>query len=686
MTSSEDRDRSGRLSDYAWYLIPLFPWYLFVNLLESWWSSEALGAAFLVSVLLNLLIGSAIDACVFGGIHGLQTTHNRPGIRGFLASIRSHYWRMLVAYLIYTAAYLVLGTVLVLSAGPAGKPSNIVLGILVIPLIAVSLFWYAAIVADRSQFRSLARALRTLISSPLALGVGLGWGALAVADNAVAEQLGQPGSLAVHVARAAVLAGAKIVVAALALTAYKRSHGETREAPAEAVPPTESAAPGSAHGVTRAAFGFAFLSFVPLLNFVPLILGIISIRRSKQVTAMSGVACGLGGFFTAFYSLLLVGALTAGTSAALAPGVAFLADANPSLKPHVALFEQGSYEQVLELIEQEAPARFPRHWAFDCASGIAKYGLLDDEGAVADLRVAINQLPTGSGCYYYYGLALLDAGQVDAAKDQFEASLLRAPKLEAAEQQLALIKNISDPSAIWYSVMLVVILVLLFTVHEYAHARAAWKLGDDTAKEKGRLTLNPIPHLSLIGSVLLPGILLWQHSPVIFGWAKPTPVNPEKFKDPQKDEMRVSFAGPAVNALVAMLCFILLGAGMLVVRWLWPDTVAMNLAAPSTPTSLIGPPFARGLVLVVVFLKELLFMSVVLGVFNLIPIPPLDGSWILSGMLPTGIRKHYEKTRRFGFVLLMLLSVTPLFDKVLMLPLGLVWLGLHSLFSAMGLA
>ncbi len=185
--------------------------------------------------------------------------------------------------------------------------------------------------------------------------------------------------------------------------------------------------------------------------------------------------------------------------------------------------------------------------------------------------------------------------------------------------------------------------------------------------------------------MILPAILLWQQSEFIFGWAKPVPVNPENFKDPQKDHMRVSFAGPAVNLIVSMVCFVILGCIMLFVRLFWPETLSLNFATPFSPISLVGPPFAQWLVIIVAFLKQLFYTSLILGFFNLIPIPPLDGSWILSGLLPQGLLNLFEKTRRFGFVIFLLLVMTPLLNYILTVPIGLAWAGLELLVSAMGL-
>jgi Zn-dependent protease len=272
------------------------------------------------------------------------------------------------------------------------------------------------------------------------------------------------------------------------------------------------------------------------------------------------------------------------------------------------------------------------------------------------------------------------------AKKQFQLAIEHEPKLEIAEQYVGLVQNTYQPTVIDSALMVLVILFFLFTVHEYGHAFAAWKLGDDTAKDQGRLTLNPIAHLDWFGSILLPAILLFQQSDIFFGWAKPVPVDARNFKNPEKDHMLVSFAGPAVNLIVAMVCMLILVSVVLLTRLLWPGTLSLNLADPFSPASLIGPPFAKWILLFIVFLKKMFYTSLILGFFNLLPIPPLDGSWILAGFLPEGLRGIFDYVRRFGFMLFILLSLTPVFDYFLGIPIGIAWIGLRWIVSAIGFA
>jgi len=170
---------------------------------------------------------------------------------------------------------------------------------------------------------------------------------------------------------------------------------------------------------------------------------------------------------------------------------------------------------------------------------------------------------------------------------------------------------------------LIVILIFSVIIHEIAHGAVAYQLGDDTAKMMGRLTLNPIVHLDLIGSVILPALLIFSGAGFVFGWAKPVPVNPSKLRDPKFGSLKVSAAGPISNLIVA----IFFG---LVLRF-----------APATI-------FVPGLVEVFSFI---VYINILLAVFNLLPIPPLDGSHILFDLFPN--RNLEIFLRQFGLFILL---------------------------------
>jgi len=188
--------------------------------------------------------------------------------------------------------------------------------------------------------------------------------------------------------------------------------------------------------------------------------------------------------------------------------------------------------------------------------------------------------------------------------------------------------------------MLPVIPVLLFSViiHEIAHGWMALRLGDRTAKDLGRLTLNPLPHIDPVGSVLVPLMSLAAAGHVFIAWAKPVPVNPMNFHNPRRDSVLVSAVGPAANFLLALLC------GIAVI-----GTGAARAALVGTSSGLPGQ--------IMQFLLTMfyggMYINVVLGLFNLIPLPPLDGSHILAAMLPPRAAAAYMKIGFFGVLVVL---------------------------------
>ena len=178
------------------------------------------------------------------------------------------------------------------------------------------------------------------------------------------------------------------------------------------------------------------------------------------------------------------------------------------------------------------------------------------------------------------------------------------------------------------ALMLIPCLVIAIVFHEVAHGWAALALGDPTAKERRRLTLNPIRHVDPVGTLLVPGALALFGGPV-FGWAKPVPVNFNRLRNPRLGMMLVAAAGPGTNLLLATLAAVVLGL------------YAGSLTVPPEGTS----AYVFG------GLQLFILINVFLALFNLLPIPPFDGSHIVEGLLPRSMAVHYAKLRNVGMLL-----------------------------------
>jgi Zn-dependent protease len=188
--------------------------------------------------------------------------------------------------------------------------------------------------------------------------------------------------------------------------------------------------------------------------------------------------------------------------------------------------------------------------------------------------------------------------------------------------------------------------IFAITVHEVAHGWVAKKYGDNTAAHLGRLTLNPLKHIDLVGTIILPTLLLITGTGFIFGWAKPVPVDPRHFRKPRQDMAIVALAGPASNLLMAIGWALIARIGVTV----GVDNEA--IAMPLIYTGIAG-----------------ISINLVLMLLNMLPIPPLDGSRILSGILPSYWAWQFNKLERFGFIILLVLLYTKVLNVVLDYPL-----------------
>ena len=188
-----------------------------------------------------------------------------------------------------------------------------------------------------------------------------------------------------------------------------------------------------------------------------------------------------------------------------------------------------------------------------------------------------------------------------------------------------------------YIICSVLSFIPALVLHEVAHGFAAWKLGDPTAKSRGRLSLNPLKHIDPFGTVILPAMLMFMGWPV-FGYAKPVPYNPRYFKDPRRDDVIVGLAGPAANLAMAVLA-----AG-----------VAWALYQPALSGLVDNELFAY---FYLMFLPTFALVNLFLMFFNLLPIPPLDGSSIFAILLPAKYLPKYYQIQQYAFPVFMIVIV-----------------------------
>ncbi|MGH8401520.1 MAG: site-2 protease family protein [Gammaproteobacteria bacterium] len=202
--------------------------------------------------------------------------------------------------------------------------------------------------------------------------------------------------------------------------------------------------------------------------------------------------------------------------------------------------------------------------------------------------------------------------------------------------------NLIQKIAIW-----IIPVLLAVTLHEAAHGWVANRLGDPTARMLGRLTINPLKHIDPIGTVLVPAALLLLHSSFLFGWAKPVPISPRNFKHPRRDMAIVGAAGPMANLLMAVL---------------WCVVARISLYLPESTSHVSLPLALLGVAGI--------FVNVLLMVFNLLPLPPLDGGRVASGLMPREWARVYDRIEPYGFFILLGLIVFNILGFILWPPVS----------------
>jgi Zn-dependent protease len=215
---------------------------------------------------------------------------------------------------------------------------------------------------------------------------------------------------------------------------------------------------------------------------------------------------------------------------------------------------------------------------------------------------------------------------------------------------------------------LFIIPILLFSIiiHEIAHGWMALRLGDPTAKVMGRLTLNPIPHIDPVGSILVPLFSLLAAHQVFIAWAKPVPVNPANFVNYRRDNVLVSIVGPLSNLVLALACTALFIVCGLLRVW-------------------AGAPEGGAVDGIIVFLCMMFYggiqLNIVLAVFNLIPVPPLDGSHVLASLLPGELAERYTRIGFFGIFILLFLMRVPAVSSAFGTVVGLLFVPFRTMIN-----
>jgi Zn-dependent protease len=186
-------------------------------------------------------------------------------------------------------------------------------------------------------------------------------------------------------------------------------------------------------------------------------------------------------------------------------------------------------------------------------------------------------------------------------------------------------------------------ILLAIIIHEVMHGVVARMLGDDTALRAGRLTLNPLAHIDPFGTVILPALLLFMHLPM-FGYAKPVPVNFGRLRNPRSGMILVAAAGPLTNLTLAFL-----------------SSVALRILIGH----LDGPGGRTIIYPLALMMRASVIINVALAVFNLLPLPPLDGGRVVTGLLPLAAARRYARIERYGFLILLLLLYTDTVDRLI---------------------
>lgn len=433
------------------------------------------------------------------------------------------------------------------------------------------------------------------------------------------------------------------------------------------------------------------LSFIPLVHLFAVYFGRKRFLSQEYGKFRAIFGFIIGAFFTLMYLMMLIGIIFSTNRFGLNRGRETIlhtqtmdkyisnASAPKELKAIWQEIKQSGHYfdiAVLEKIETENPK------AKYFALGIDYKNLSHFDKAI-EMFKKCSELPQHNGeAFFHLGLIYLyGQDKIDEAARCFDKFLQFFPSDRETLGYIELIKNrIDRKNNIIVVIITVVVLLISMSSHEFAHAYTAYRCGDSTAKDMGRMTLNPLAHLDPFGSIILPGILIWSKSSVVFGWARPVMVKKENFKKPERDDVLVSLMGPSVNILIALIATVLFVSIGLLLALIFPELKALYYFLPAESISISGIPLSKFWIYVNIFLSELIVINIALGVFNLLPISPLDGSWIFPKMLPERFRSKYEIFNKYATILFIILLFTHIFDVIINIPLQ-VYFSFLDIFS-----
>lgn len=430
-----------------------------------------------------------------------------------------------------------------------------------------------------------------------------------------------------------------------------------------------------------------FLSFIPLVHLASLVFSYFVFKAHRAGRARAAAGFILGAFFTIMYSLLLIGGFTYNKANYLPVHISTIdkhlsGHISEDLKEGLILTQEGKYLQALNqlsLIEDKESE------AVKFALGVIYQQLGRPDKASESFIEVLGLAQDNKEALFHLGVINLRANQEDKFKkseEYFKQFLLNNPQDPHTLNFLELLKNKVDwQGNVLVYILIAIVIVVSISFHEFAHSYIAFIHGDLSQKDSGRLSLNPLRHLDPFGSVILPTILILSKSQTIFAWAKPVVVNKQSFRNPDRDDMRVAFAGPGTNFTLAMIAAVINTSIALILIRLFPQMQTMNFFFPYSFSSVSGIPFAPAFIYLNMFLNLVIFTNLILGTFNLLPVPPLDGSWIISGILPLNLRLHYEKLRKFSFALVLILIFFRIIDIVLGVAVIPYYIFIHSVFA-----